>query len=123
MPTPAKDEKEIDVSKIDFPSNHITLGQIRANVEERYSDHRDLFQAISAVISNERMLAINAADELMLPDNGPFNKGYARRAKEAAAEKLIAAYGKVGVGEELAKQYIRDIERDAIALVPGRKQG
>jgi|GEM_PF-4808327 len=106
-----------------FPSDNITLGQIRKAVgPEEYTDNRKLMGAINALLIEEVSVAVNVADEAE-GKYGDEGKGLSRTFGDAAKKRLAAAYQQAGVGESEAGLLVQELVRDALAAVPGRKPG
>ena len=113
---------KIDYTSIKFPSDRITVGDIRRENPERFeSEVASRTDTLDLVVYLERLLALGAYEKAMGKQGDSIGKTDMNR--EDCLKELTEYYGTYGVAKGIhhTEQLVRDIETQAVAQSRGRK--
>jgi hypothetical protein len=128
VPAPSAETPKIDLSRIDFPSDRITVKALRAarpgsGFDDKvavYPEGKNAFDEFVACLSTERELAGKAFDaalqghDLKRIGKGDHKPAWDRQEIVSALDSEYRAYG-LSSGRQQSIQLIRQIEAQAVA--------
>jgi hypothetical protein len=119
--------KFVDFTKISFPSDRLTLGQFRRAHPDAFDipskglrqslivfDRGSVEYPIGSILDAERLLASRAFKKASKQE---LSKDEVALSREELVLSLIESFRPLGYGREVVRQFVRDIESQAVSQV------